>query len=174
MESTFYTLNKENFPSHCEYVEADIIEDELISYSAGHEMCGAHCEMKRYRVDAVENIFPDPKSAERFMKKYNKLPLTAQPLVSSDTFHDNTSVILRFAMDEEVQQLVNYLQHNQKQRIEGLEGELQIVHKQLRLNYNDFKRSQQELREANIEIKQLKEKLNQEVTKPWWKKLLGG
>lgn len=174
MESTFYTLSKENFPNDCEYIEADIIEDELISYSSSHEMCSVHCEMKRYRVESVENIFPEPKFAERFMKKYGKLPLTSQLVASNTTPHGSTSVVLKFAMDEEVQQLVNYLQHNQKQRIEGLEAELQIVHGQLVLKNNDLKESQQELKEVRAEIKQLKEKLNREVTKSWWKKLFGG
>jgi hypothetical protein len=174
MESAFYTLNKENFPHHCEYIEAEDVNSELLSYSSGHEMSSAHCKMKRYHVEVVESIFAEPKSAERFIKKYNKLPLTSQLFASSTTPHGSTSVILKFAMDEEVQQLVNYLQHNQKQRIEGLEAELQIVHGQLVLKNNDLKKSQRELVEANTEIKQLKEKLNQEVTKPWWKKLFGG
>lgn len=174
MESTFYTLNKENFPNDCEYIEAEDIKDELLSYSSGHEVRSVHYEMKRYRTEVVENIFPEPKLAEMFMKKYDKLPLTSQLFASSNSPQGSTSVTLKFAMDEEVQQLVNYLQHNQKQRIEGLEAELQIVHKQLRFNYNDLKRSQQELRGANTEVKQLKEKLNLEVAKPWWKKLFRG
>jgi hypothetical protein len=169
----FYTLNKENFPNHCEYIEAEIIEDELISYSSGHEMCSVHCEMKRYRVEVVERIFAEPESADRFMKKYDKLPLTSQLVVGRATPRDKTSVFLKFATDEEVRQLVSFLQHGQEQSIEVLKGELQIVRNQFKLNYLALNQSQRELIEANTEIKQLKEKLNQGGTKPWWKKLFG-
>jgi hypothetical protein len=170
----FYTLSKEETPNDCGYIEAVDFKDDSTSYSSGQEMCNVLHEMKRYRAEVVESIFAEPESAARFMKKYDKLPLTSQLFVSRTTPRDKTSVFLKFAMDEEVQQLVSFLQHGQEQSIEVLKGELQIVRNQFKLNYLTLNQSQRELIEANTEIKQLKEKLNQGTTKPWWKKLFGG